>query len=59
MKNTYTKPEMAIIEYYTETPMLSVSTGGTLPEVENGGESNGGLDADTREHRGSWGDLWD
>lgn len=58
MKNTYTKPEMAIIEYNTETPMLSVSTGGTLSEVENGGDGTG-LDADTRGHRGSWGNLWD
>lgn len=57
MKNTYTKPEMAIIEYNTET-LISVSTGGTLPGSGTGGDATG-KDADTRGHRGSWGDLWD
>lgn len=52
-------PEMAVIEYYAETPMLTVSGGNTLPGTENGGDSNGGMDADARGHRGSWGDLWD
>ncbi len=58
MKDTYMTPEMAVLEYNTEILMQSVSTGGTLSEVENGGDSNGGKDADTRGHRGSWGDLW-
>lgn len=51
-------PEMAVLEYNTEMPILSVSTGNTLPSVENGGDATG-KDADTRGHRGSWGDLWD
>lgn len=59
MKDTYMTPEMAVIEYYAETPMLTVSGGNTLPGTENGGDSNGGMDADARGHRGSWGDLWD
>lgn len=58
MQETYMTPEMAVLEYNTEMPILSVSTGNTLPSVENGGDATG-KDADTRGHRGSWGDLWD
>ncbi len=50
-------PEMAVLEYNTEILMQSVSVGNTLPGVGDGGDGTG-KDADTRGHRGSWGDLW-
>lgn len=57
MKETYMTPEMAVLEYNTEMPILSVSAESTLPGSGNGGDATG-KDADTRGHRGSWGDLW-
>ena len=57
MKETYMTPEMAVFEYNTEILMQSVSVGNTLPGVGDGGDGTG-KDADTRGHRGSWGDLW-
>lgn len=56
MKKMYIAPEMDVMELATEALMLSISGGKNGPSW--GGESEGGMDADANERRGSWGDLW-
>ena len=58
MKQTYTKPEMEVIEIETETMMLGLSAEGSLGGTGTGG-SGSGLDADVNKRRGQWGNLWE
>ncbi len=58
MKNVYVKPEIEVIEFEMEVYMLDVSAGDDLPTTGNGGDSEGGMDADANRHRGEWGNLW-
>ena len=57
-KKKYIEPSVTVSEFDSEVFMSSVSSGGTLGGTEGGGESEGGIDADSKE-RDSWNDgLW-
>lgn len=57
-KKKYIEPSVTVSEFDSEVFMSSVSSGGTLDGTEWGGESEGGMDADSKE-RDSWNDgLW-
>ena len=57
-KKSYIKPEMQVTELEMESTLMAVSAGGTLPGTGNGGDSEGGMEAQTNDRRGSWGNLW-
>ena len=50
---------MQVTELEMESTLMAVSAGGTLPGTGNGGDSEGGMEAQTNDRRGSWGNLWD
>ena len=57
-KKKYIEPSVTVSEFDSEVFMSSVSSGGTLGGTVWGGESEGGMDADSKE-RDSWNDgLW-
>lgn len=57
-KKKYIEPSVTVSEFDSEVLMSSVSSGGTLDGTEWGGESKGGMDADSKE-RDPWNDgLW-
>ena len=61
MKKVYIAPAIEIVEFETAT-ILAVSgldTGDTLPGASSGGDSEGGKEAESNRHRGSWGNLWE
>jgi hypothetical protein len=57
-KKKYIEPSVTVSEFDSEVLMSSVSSGGTLGGTEWGGESKGGMDADSKE-RDYWNEgLW-
>ena len=57
-KKKYIEPSVTVSEFDSEVLMSSVSSGGTLNGTEWGGDSEGDMDADSKE-RDSWNDgLW-
>lgn len=57
-KKKYIEPSVTVSEFDSEVLMSSVSSGGTLDGTEWGDESEGGMDADSKE-RDPWNDgLW-
>ncbi len=59
MKETYTTPEITIIELEGEQLMLTISAEGEDGlEGTTYGNVGSGLDADAKGRRGAWGDLW-
>ena len=61
MKKVYIAPAIEIVELETAT-ILAVSgldTGDTLDGTSSGGNSTGGMDAESNRHRGTWGNLWE
>ena len=57
-KRKYIVPSVTVSEFDSEVLMSSVSSSKDLPDTEYGGESEGGMDADSKE-RDPWNDgLW-
>lgn len=57
MKKTYQAPEVCVMDFQMDKPvLLDVSASGSLEGTENGGDGSG-MDADAKD-RGSWGDIW-
>jgi hypothetical protein len=59
MKKTYIAPEIEVIELEMETALMGLSSQGSLPGTSDGGDSEGGMDADANDRRGGWGNLWE
>ena len=58
MKKTYIAPEVQVMEVEIESALMSMSSP-TLGGTTDGGDSEGGMEADAPGRRGSWGNLWD
>lgn len=58
MKRIYIKPELEVLDVEIESYMLGLSSEESLPGTGNGGDSEGGMDADGNRYRGEWGNLW-
>ena len=58
MKKTYIAPEMQVIEMEMESVLMSMSAP-SLPGTSWGGESDGEIEAQANDRRGSWGNLWE
>ena len=56
-KKRYIAPMLEISAIEIACDILDVSSAGSLPGTESGGESEGGKDADANE-REDWGNLW-
>lgn len=57
-KKTYIAPEMQVMEMEMESVLMSMSSP-TLDGTTDGGDSEGGMEADAPGRRGTWGNLWD
>lgn len=57
MKNVYQKPEIEILEIDLQS-MIATSVTSDGEGLGNGGESDGGMEAEGNRHRGEWGNLW-
>ncbi len=57
MKKTYIAPEIIITELDSKETIMSLSARDSLQDTEWGGEATG-IDADARNRRGKWGNLW-
>ena len=57
-KEVYIAPTIEIVELETQSSILAVSGGGTLPGMGSGGDSEGGMEGDANRRRGEWGNLW-
>lgn len=57
-KKVYIAPTIEIVEFETESFILAISGGNTLPGTDDGGDSEGGMEADANDRRGEWGNLW-
>ena len=60
-KSLYIVPEIFVTELESDALMLSMSASsseGGLDGTTQGGDTTG-KDADARDRRGSWGDLWE
>ena len=57
MKKVYQKPEIEIIEIELQS-MIAESVTADGEGLGNGGDSEGGMEADANRHRGEWGNLW-
>lgn len=58
MKKTYIAPEVQVMEVEFESALMSMSSP-TLGGTTDGGDSEGGMEADAPGRRGTWGNLWD
>ena len=59
MKKIYIKPEIEIVTYEAEPLMVILSAGDTLPDTEDGGETEDPtIEADAITRRGELGNLW-
>ena len=58
MKKEYIIPEIEIVEYETESLMVTLSAGESLDATEGSEEDPGDIEADAPERRGEWGNLW-
>ena len=58
-KKVYIAPAIEVVELEIQSSILTVSGGGTLSGMGNGGDSEGGREGDANGRRGSWGNLWD
>ena len=56
-KKSYIKPEMQVMEMEMESVLMSMSAP-SLPGTSWGGDSDGEIEAQTNDRRGSWGNLW-
>ena len=56
-KKTYIAPEMQVMEIDMESVLMSMSSP-KLDGTTDGGDSEGGMEADANGRRGSWGNLW-
>ena len=57
MKKVYQKPEIEILELELNS-IIATSISTDDGSVGNGGESGGGMEAESNRHRGEWGNLW-
>lgn len=57
MKMNYIKPEIEVLECELESHLVSMSSP-DLDGTGQGGDSQGGMEADANRHRGEWGNLW-
>ena len=64
-KKIYVSPKTEISLVEVQCDILDVSSSGSLPGTESGGESQGGMDADANEREdfedaegAIWGSLW-
>ena len=57
MKNVYQKPEIEILELELNS-IIATSISTDDGSIGNGGESGGGMEAESNRHRGEWGNLW-
>lgn len=59
MKKVYQKPEIEILELELNSIIAtSISSDDNDGPIGNGGESGGGMEAESNRHRGEWGNLW-
>lgn len=57
MKKVYQKPEIEILELELNS-IIATSISTDDGSIGNGGESGGGMEAESNRHRGEWGNLW-
>ena len=57
MKKVYQKPEIEILELELNS-IIATSISTDDGSIGNGGDSEGGKEAESNRHRGEWGNLW-